>query len=351
MRGSEAKARPRQRFDQALTIARRVGERPPLLLLPANFSASRMWSLARPLRSACPSLPSSSHSGPSTIAKRTIVNLKPPIVFAKRNGAPRGYTERKRYKVKEYDRLIESSKKHPVIFFQHSQFEVPRLVQLRKDITAAALRHAPKKPAPAAPSLASPTPAPVTEAPPELPKFKIIGTTYFSVALREHKGIDDATRAAIADMLAVHGAELAVLTFPDLNPPQLNAILNVFARTLPPRAPLDPAQVAKDRAEALAKQVPGRRPIFPRYPLVPELKVVGALIDGRTVRADAVPGVAQLPTLDVLRAQIVGLLSAPGSQLAAVLNEAGGAKLARTLEGFKKSLEEEQGAPADAPPS
>ena len=68
--------------------------------------------------------------------------------------------------------------------------------------------------------------------------------------------------------------------------------------------------------------------------------------------AEGVQSVAELPTLDALRAQIVGLLSAPAAQLSMVLNEAGGAKLARTLEGFKKSLEpESEDSQAEAPPS
>ena len=60
--------------------------------------------------------------------------------------------------------------------------------------------------------------------------------------------------------------------------------------------------------------------------------------------------VADLSTLDALRAQIVGLLSAPAAQLAMVLSEASGGKLARTLEGFKKSLEPEE-QDGEAPPS
>jgi len=59
--------------------------------------------------------------------------------------------------------------------------------------------------------------------------------------------------------------------------------------------------------------------------------------------------VSKLPTLDTLRAQVVGLLSAPASQLAMILGEASGGKLARTLEGLKIGLEEEDksdGAPS-----
>jgi ribosomal protein L10 len=76
--------------------------------------------------------------------------------------------------------------------------------------------------------------------------------------------------------------------------------------------------------------------------------VMGALIEGRVFGMEGVRDVSKLPTLDTLRAQIVGLLSSPAVQLAAVLSEASGGKLARTLEGLKKGLEENQGAEASS---
>ena len=301
-----------------------------------HSAASKMLSsLARPLRAACPSLPSSSHTGPTTIIKRTAVCIAPPVVFSRK--PVRIYSERKQYKVNEYTRLLDNCTKHPVIFFSQDSFEVKRLLQLRKDVSTVALRHVAQPP----PSLAAPKPkkAKETPAPPALPEFRIINSSYFGVALRNHPNIDAATRQEIADMLHVEGG-LAVLIFPELNPPQLNAILKVLARTVPPRKPKTQAEMDAEARERESLFVPGRRTKMPKPTPVPELKVVGSIIEGRAIRADAVANVAQLPTLDVLRAQIVGLLSAPGSQLAAVLNEAGGAKLSRTLEGLKKSLEE-----------
>jgi len=75
--------------------------------------------------------------------------------------------------------------------------------------------------------------------------------------------------------------------------------------------------------------------------LVPELKVVGALLEGKVFTREGVDEVGKLPTLQTLREQLVGLISSPGMQLAAVLSEAGGGRLARTLEGLKKGLEEQ----------
>lgn len=56
--------------------------------------------------------------------------------------------------------------------------------------------------------------------------------------------------------------------------------------------------------------------------------------------------VAKLPSLDVLRAQIVGLLSAPGSRITGVLG-AKAREVGRTVEGFKVGLEQAN-APAPA---
>lgn len=89
-----------------------------------------------------------------------------------------------------------------------------------------------------------------------------------------------------------------------------------------------------------------------RQVMQPELKLVGALIDGRVFLPQGVRDVSKLPTLDTLRAQIVGLLSAPANQLAGVLSEASGGRLARALEGLRKGLEEDaSGSNTDSPPS
>ena len=87
-------------------------------------------------------------------------------------------------------------------------------------------------------------------------------------------------------------------------------------------------------------RVPGRKMKRQRPVLDPELTLVGALIEGRVFSVEKVKDVSKLPTLETLRQQIVGLISSPAVQLAMVLGEASGGKLARTLEGLKKGLEE-----------
>ncbi|KAH9075849.1 hypothetical protein EDB83DRAFT_2337557 [Lactarius deliciosus] len=254
------------------------------------------------------------------------VSVKPPRVYDNKP-SPRVYSEKKTFLYHQYLRLFESTAHSPLIFLQHNKFSVPRLIKLRKDIVQAASRHAP--------SLANPGPNP---APPALPTLSVIRTSLFGVALRDFAPIDAKTSEEIAQ--TAQGG-LAVLSLPAFNPPQLQAILRALQRSAP--KPKPPTAEELKQAAALKAQDPpnpGRRAKRSRKILEPELMLMGALIEGRVFKTEGVNEVAKLPTLDTLQAQIVGLLSSPGAQLAAVLSEASGGKLSRTLEGLKQSLEE-----------
>ncbi|KAH9950938.1 hypothetical protein B0H21DRAFT_776336 [Amylocystis lapponica] len=209
----------------------------------------------------------------------------------------------------------------PHLLPAHRLHPHPRLIHLRRDIAAAATG------TPSPPSLSSPTPIPP---PAQLPTLTVLRTSLFGVAPARLRPLDAAATSAIASLVT---GGLAVLSFPTLDPPQLNAVLRALARATP-------AQLAQAAKDAEAAFVPGRRAKRVRARHPPELRVVGALVEGRVFAAERVQDVAGLPTLDVLRAQLVGLLSAPAAQLA---------MLARTLEGFKKSLEEGEGAQAEGP--
>jgi ribosomal protein L10 len=247
---------------------------------------------------------------------------------------PRVYSEKKTFLYHQYLRLFESTAQSPLIFLQHNKFSVPRLIKLRKEIAQAALRHAAPPP-----SLANPGPNPV-QVTPTLPTLSVIRTSLFGVALRDFAPIDAKTSEEIAQT-ARNG--LAVLSLPVFNPPQLQAILRALERSAPKPKPPTPEELKQAAVlEAQDPPNPGRRAKRQRKVHEPELTLMGALIEGRVFKAEGVKEVARLPTLDTLHAQIVGLLSSPGAQLAAVLSEASGGKLARTLEGFKKSLEVEE---------
>lgn len=70
----------------------------------------------------------------------------------------------------------------------------------------------------------------------------------------------------------------------------------------------DPAAVAKALSE-LTKEFE-------------KLEVVGGVLSGKAITKDEVEALASLPSLDTLRAQIIGAISAPASNLVSVLNAA-----------------------------
>ncbi|GBE77275.1 hypothetical protein SCP_0101480 [Sparassis crispa] len=257
------------------------------------------------------------------------VSLQPSLVYPHKS-VPRVYSERKTYLYNQYTRLLQSTKTSPLILLQHTDFSVNRLIHLRREIAAAATKHAST-----APSLSGPSPTPVHA--PELPTLTFMRTSLFGIALRDFAPMDEQISKEIAQLVT---GGFTVLSFPTLNPPLLSAILKAMSKAVPPRKPKTEEELEQERKDKEAAFVPGRRPKRVRLPPTPELKVVGALIEGRVFKAEGVQTVAGLPTLDTLRAQLVGLLSAPATQLAMVLSEASGGKLARTLEGLKKSLEE-----------
>lgn len=271
------------------------------------------------------------------------MSVDPPVVYPRIKG-PRRFNEKKTFLYNKYSRLIKQSGTSPIIFFQHSDFSIPRLITLRREIAAAALKHV-TTPA----SLASPTPVPASAEPPqpELPKFMFVNSAILGVVLREQAPKDSTIAREIAEMVE---GPICILTLPELNPPQLNAVLRIMSRLIPPRKPKTPEEIETARKELEKTFVPGRGVRKFNPDPIPDLKVLGALIEGRVFKAAGVQDVAKLPNLDTLRAQVVGLLSAPATQLAGVLSQASGGKLARTLEGLKKSLEEAQGQDS-APPS
>ncbi|KAF9535734.1 hypothetical protein CPB83DRAFT_842243 [Crepidotus variabilis] len=152
-------------------------------------------------------------------------------------------------------------------------------------------------------------------------------------------------------MVNNQAGSFAVLSLPSFHPPQLHAILKAMDRGVPPRPPKTEADIKAERAQKNADPAqPGRRMKRQRQDRLPELKLMGAIIENKVLLAEGVKNVSNLPTLDTLRAQIVGLLSAPASQIAMVLGQAGGGQLARTLEGLKKGLEDAENSDTQAPP-
>ena len=116
----------------------------------------------------------------------------------------------------------------------------------------------------------------------------------------------------------LHG-QMAMLTCPVLSPEYVGKVLRAIERPV--------TAAANDVDPKSEKKAPLLRPL------------VAVAERARVIDAKRLPAFTQLPNLATLRAQLVGLLSAPGTQLAGVLSQAGGGELAATLEARRRDLE------------
>lgn len=244
---------------------------------------------------------------------------------------PRVFKDKKAFQYHWYKRLLDSTSTSPLIILHRDAFTAQRLKKLRLDIQTAVNKLQAKQAtesdadAPQAPSLPPPT-------------LTVIRSSIFGAALRD---FPDVNAEQVDEMTKDVKGGYAVLSLPILDPPTLSAVLKALDRSVPPRPAKTQAELDKEEQEKNADPAtPGRRMKRVRQVLTPDLKVLGALIEGKVLLPQRIQDVSQLPTLETLRAQIVGLVSAPASQLAGVLGQAGGGRLARTLEGFRKALEE-----------
>lgn len=241
---------------------------------------------------------------------------------------PRVFKDKKAFQYNWYMRLLSANHVSPLLILHHNDFTAQRLKKLRVDLLTAAQKvRSPKT-----------GPTPVPAAPPLPPTFTVVRTSIFGAALRDLPGIN---LAEVEKMVGGQNGCFAVLSVPSLNPPLLQALVRTMDRSVPARPPKSAEELKQEQIEKNADPAqPGRRMKRQRQVRIPELKLMGALIEGQVFLPSGIQAVSKLPTLDTLRAQIIGLLSSPASQLVGILSEASGGKLARTLEGLKQELEE-----------
>lgn len=141
------------------------------------------------------------------------------------------------------------------------------------------------------------------------------------------------------------GGPLLIIHAKKLSPPLLPKILSVVDKS----TGFKPSQAAPPPTPfSTAEALENPPPMLP-VPMNPKLSLVGAVLDGTVMDYQAVRTLGTMPGLDTLRAQVLGVLGAPASQIAAVLGAASGGQLSRTLQGFEQSLKEkaEGGKPSE----
>lgn len=255
--------------------------------------------------------------------------MEPPYLYPGK-AIPRKFSARKEFLYNRYRNIIDASAKGvPFLVLSHADFTANQLVKFRSEIAAA-------------------KPRGVKETWNEdgvVPQLEVITSTIFGVALREHPIARGTVGTTLAKSTQDKGGSFAVLRLPSLDPPRIAAVLRSIERFMVVNKAKG-ADAKKKPGEEEMSSTPGRRPKRVRARPGPKLTVLGAVVEGRVFEGDGLKAVSALPDLHTLRAQLVGLLTMPASQIAALLNEAGGAQLARTLEGLKKSLEEDSAPPS-----
>lgn len=261
-------------------------------------------------------------------ARGYAISVKPPKASKGKKTKQRVFKDKKAFQFNWYTRLLQTNATAPVLFLHHHDFTAKRLKELRADISTAFRKaSAPSSPRPSPPTLAfSPDPT-----------LTVVRTGIFGAALRE---LPNVNLQDVERMINNQAGSFAVLTFPSFNPPQLNAVLRAMDRSVPPKRPKTDEELKQELdAKNADPAQPGKRMKRVRQIRTPELKLMGAILENRIFLPSGVKDVSKMPALDTLRAQVVGLLSSPASHLAAILSEASGGRLARTLEGFKQSME------------
>ena len=71
---------------------------------------------------------------------------------------------------------------------------------------------------------------------------------------------------------------------------------------------------------------------------IEKFKIIGGGFDGEKINLEKINFLATLPSLDELRGQIVGLISAPAQKIASIVKEPAG-QMARLVSAQSKSLE------------
>jgi len=71
--------------------------------------------------------------------------------------------------------------------------------------------------------------------------------------------------------------------------------------------------------------------------------ILGGALGAQTLNADGVKALAELPSLETLRAQLLGLIQTPATRIAGIL-QAPGSQLARVFSAYAKKDEEQEAA-------
>lgn len=231
----------------------------------------------------------------------------PPSVSLSKLPTQRKFPARKTFLMDLYRQLLADSK--VVLILQHNSVGVREMSRIRADLAAVPMSES----GDASSSNASPVRLTVAR----------------SGILR--KAVNYTESPSMRRSSHMLFGPIAMLTFDHLSPTYISRVLAVMDKALG-AARAQPKPVGKPHAKAATN-------VNPRF--LPLMAYVESGERGakRVVDVAGLRDIGLLPSLDQLRAQIVGLLSATPSRLVSTLNQARGGHLALTLDAHRRQLD------------
>jgi len=307
-----------------------------------SFASSRSFS------TSSKSASSASAASVSSIDKIPSSNLPPTLTSLERSSTSaktlqkRVYPERKRFLVEQYSRLLDESS--VVLVLQHGNLSVGELSKMRSEIKSVEIPGA--------------SAAEGTEGATEIrrkAKFTMVRSGLMSPILKSHPNKN------VKSLKPIFTGPIALITIPSpsnssdgFSPKYISSLISILDKALGLRKGMSGKYDLKD----------GSVTSNPRLVLLAAMVLNGNVRDltkaekrvtnsklgtsswternARVLNVNALRDASKLPELETLRAQIIGLLSSPASQLMGVLSQASGMNLAMTLEARKRDLEEKK---------
>ncbi|WRT67338.1 uncharacterized protein IL334_004308 [Kwoniella shivajii] len=250
-------------------------------------------------------IPPSSSSSSSTLTQ---------AASSKPSSAPpsdpnRVYTARKTFLCNYYTHLIERSQL--ILVFDHANISASEWSKIRRSITAIPLPTKPFDVNSSLPSSSSSNPGEVVKGESEKierASLNVVRTGLISSLLSKNN-------SPLASSLT--SGQRALLTCPSLSPTYLSKIMTTLNRS-----------IKSIKRENTTKQ--------------PTLNLISGLLEGnKLMNPVQLNEISKLPELDILRAQLVGLLQSQPRQVVGLLSQAAGGQLVRTLQGLEHGLKGE----------
>ncbi|WFD28698.1 hypothetical protein MNAN1_003711 [Malassezia nana] len=212
-------------------------------------------------------------------------------------------SERKTHLYGLYERLVNESEL--LLLFQMENINMPLMSEVRAQLSHVPIPQSDRD------RLVELNGGQPWELPPS--RFSVVRTGLLRPVCRTHAS------DAVQELGPYLHGQLAMLSCPVLSPDYLGRLLRAMDKPVA-------------AAAATADPQSGKK--------VPKLAPLVAVVErSRLVEARGLPALTKLPDLATLRSQLLGLLSAPSQQLAGLLTQARGGRLAATLEARRRDLE------------